>query len=183
MIKFFLFYFYIRLPSNVTVFFRHLFELSSCIKSSEQMQLIIFTFTKSTNISFSDYFSSTNIIWSYGYQNHRLFPINNNFLRIRHFIFLLFEDKGRLDVHHNKVKIDHCQDNLYQVSLSEIATDRDRTRLCYNQLGLFNCWIGHNYPIPSNPPHAPRSGAHWPNRMEKFTPAPLETNSCWLFDK
>ena len=99
------------------------------------------------------------------------------------FHFLLFEDKGRLHVHHNKIRIDHCRDNLYQASLSKIATDRDRTRFRYDWLGLFTCWIGHNYPVPSSPPHAPRSGAHWPNRMEYFTPSPLETNSYWLFDE
>ena len=43
------------------------------------MQLIIFIYTKSTNISFNNYFSSTNIIWSCEYRNHRLFPINNDF--------------------------------------------------------------------------------------------------------
>ena len=40
------------------------------------------------------------------------------------------------------------------------------------------CWIGHKYPVPSSPPHAPRSGAHWPNGMEYFTPFSLETK--WL---
>ena len=43
------------------------------------MQLIICIYTKSTNISFNNYFSSTNIIWSCEYRNHRLFPINNDF--------------------------------------------------------------------------------------------------------
>ena len=45
----------------------------------------------------------------------------------------------------------------------------------YSWLGLFNCWVGHKYPVPSSPLHDPRSGAHWPNRMEYFTTSPLET--------
>ena len=104
------------------------------------MQLIIIIYTKSTNISFNNYFLLTNIIWLCGNQNHWLFPINDDFqshvrqrqlfsLGTQHLIFLLFEDKGRLHAHHNRIKIDHCRDNLYQASLSEIATDRDRTRL------------------------------------------------------
>ena len=45
------------------------------------MQSIIVVYTKLTNTLFSNYFTLTNIIWSYGYQNHQLFPINDNFLQ------------------------------------------------------------------------------------------------------
>ena len=43
------------------------------------------------------------------------------------FHFPTFEDKGRLHVYHNKIKIDHFRDNPFQARLSEIAMDRDRT--------------------------------------------------------
>ena len=56
-----------------------------------------------------------------------------------------FEDKGRLHAYHNKIKIDRCQGNPFQACLSKIALDRDRLRFCYNRLGLFIYWIGHNY--------------------------------------
>ena len=99
------------------------------------------------------------------------------------FHFPTVEDKGRLHVYHNKIMIDHCRDNPFQARLSEIAINRDQAWFRYNWLGLFICWIGHNYPVPSSLPHTLRSGAHWPNGMELFTPAPLETNSYWLFDE
>ena len=38
-----------------------------------------FYYIKSTNISVNNCFSSTNIIWSCGYQNKRLFPIDDDF--------------------------------------------------------------------------------------------------------
>ena len=47
------------------------------------------------------------------------------FLVIMTFHFPTFEDKERLHVYHNKIKIDHCRDNPFQASLSEIAVDRD----------------------------------------------------------
>ena len=80
----------------------------------------------------------------------------------RHFIFLLLRTReGCMPIaYHNKIKIDCCQGNPFQACLTEIAIDRDRPRFCYNQLGLFICWIGHNCPVPSSPPHTPRSGAH-----------------------
>ena len=95
--------------------------------------------------------------------------------------FLLFEDKGRLHAHHNRIK----RGLLPGQSLSsELERDRCRQELSwefrYSWLGLFNCWNGHNYPVPCSPLHAPRSGAHWPYEMEYFTPFPLETNSRWL---
>ena len=96
--------------------------------------------------------------------------------------FLLLEDKGRLHAYHNRIKrgllpgqslsCEHERDCRQQESSREFR---------YSWLGLFNCWIGHNYPVPSSPPHAPRSGAHWPNRMEYFTPSPLETKLYRLF--
>ena len=82
------------------------------------------------------------------------------------FHFPTFEDKGRLHVYRDKIKIDHCRDNPFQARLSEIAMDRDRTWFCYNWLGLFICWNGPNYPVPSSPLHTPGSWAHWPNGME-----------------
>ena len=102
----------------------------------------------------------------------------------QHLIFPTFEDKGRLHVHYNKIK----RGLLPGQSLSrELEWDRRQQEssreFCYSWPGLFNCWIGHNYPVPSSPLHAPRSGAHWPNRMEYFTPFPLETSSYQLFDK
>ena len=104
MVKFFLTLFYFRLPSNVT-YSMHLFTLSSCIKSSEyskyQQTMLLH---KIMIISFDNYFPLANIIWSCRYQNHRLFPINDDFQvhgRQRQLFlvkqhFLLFEDKGRL---------------------------------------------------------------------------------------
>ena len=66
--------------------------------------------------------------------------------------------------------------NLYQENKREITRmvnhGTTAARLSY-------CWIGHKYPVPSSPPHAPRSGARWPNGMEYFTPFSLETN-CLL---
>ena len=91
--------------------------------------------------------------------------------------FLLFEDKGRLQACCNGIK-------SWLLPGQSLSNDIERdchltgikSRFCHSWLGLFNYWIGHNYPVPSSPPHAPRSGAHWPNRMEYFTPSPLETN-------
>ena len=71
--------------------------------------------------------------------------------------FLLFEDKGRLQAHGNGIKIWL----LPGQSLSR-ELERDwhlieiKSRSRHSQLGLFNCWIGHNYPIPR--------WARWPNQ-------------------
>ena len=111
----------------------------------------------------------------------------------RHFMFLLLRTREGLHAYHYKIKIDCCRGNPFQACLSEIATDRNRSRFRYNRLCLFICWIGCNYPVLSSPPHAPRSGAHWPNRMEyshrflgdKFVLAVQRTaslfKSCLLF--
>ena len=107
------------------------------------MQFVVIICTKSMNILVDNDSLSTNIIQSYGYRNHQLFPVNDDFQNhvkqrrlffpgTQHLIFLLFEDKGRLHAHHNKIRIDHCRDNPYQARLIGIATDRDRTRFRYN---------------------------------------------------
>ena len=67
------------------------------------MQSIVFLYTKSTNISFNNYLSLTNIIWSCGYQYLQLFLITTTFrdhvrqrpfsLWTRHFIFLLLRTR------------------------------------------------------------------------------------------
>ena len=144
------------------------------------MQSIIVIYTKSANISFNDYFLLTNIIWSCGYRNHGLFPIDDDFrshvrqrqlfsLVTQHLIFLLFEDKGRLHaklptiaesglITAGTISIKWAWAKLSRVG---IAWDPAIADLAYLIAGF-----GHNYPVPSSPPHAPRSGAHWPNRME-----------------
>ena len=81
-----------------------------------------------------------------------------------------FEDTGRIHAYHTGVRVKPLRGNSSQARLSEVAIDRDQPRFCYNWLGLFICWVGHNCPVPSSPPHTPWSGAHWPNGMEQFTP-------------
>ena len=96
----------------------------------------------------------------------------------------MFEDSGRLHAHHNRIKRGLPPGQSLSRELEQDCSQQELSReFRYSWLGLFNCWIGHNYPVPSSPPHAPRSGAHWPNRMEYFTPSPLETKLYWLFDK
>ena len=78
-VKFFLNLFYIRLPRNVSVFFRHLFINQAHVSKLRINAVNHFYYIKSTIISVNNYLSSTNIIWSCGYQNHRLFPIDDDF--------------------------------------------------------------------------------------------------------
>ena len=159
------------------------------------MQFINVIYTKSTNISFNNFLVDEYhlIMWvskpSTISNQQRLFRIMlgkddipprwNNI-----WFFLLFEDKGRLHAHHNRIK----RGLLLGQSLSrELEWDcrqqESSWEFRYSWLGLFNYWIGHNYPVPSSPPHAPRSGTHWPNRIDYFTLSPLETNLHWLFNK
>ena len=74
------------------------------------MQFVVIICTKSMNILVDNDSLSTNIIQSYGYRNHQLFPVNDDFQNhvkqrrlffpgTQHLIFLLFEDKGRLHAH------------------------------------------------------------------------------------
>ena len=96
----------------------------------------------------------------------------------------MFEDSGRLHAHHNRIKRGLPPGQSLSRELERDCCQQELSReFRYSWLGLFNCWIGHNYPVLSSPPHALRSGAHWPNRMEYFTPFPLETNLHRLFDK
>ena len=118
--SFFLIYFTLGCPITLQYFFSYVFKLSSCIKSSEQMQSIVFIHTKSTDILFNNCFSSANVIRSC--QVKTTFSLVNTTLH-----FPTFEDKGRLHAYHNKIRIDHCRDNPFQARLSEIAVDRDRT--------------------------------------------------------
>ena len=138
------------------------------------MQFINVMCTKSTNISFN---------------NFDFFRImlgkDNISLRWNNiWFFLLFEDKGRLHAHHNRIKRGLLPGQSLSSELERDCRRQESSReFRYSWLGLFNCWIGHNYPVLSSPPHAPRSGAHWPNRMEYFTPSPLETKLYRLFDE
>ena len=72
-------------------------------------------------IEIIDYFQSTTTFRT---------PVRQRrlFLREHDTSISYFEDKGRLHVYHNKIKIDHCRDILYQASLSEmppIGIERD----------------------------------------------------------
>ena len=91
--------------------------------------------------------------------------------------FLLFEDKGRSNAHHNRIKRGLLPGQSLSSKLERDCRRQELSReFRYSWLSLFNCWVGHKYPVPSSPLHVPRSWAHWPNRMEYFTPSPLETN-------
>ena len=131
------------------------------------MQSIIVIYIKSANISFNNYFLLMNIIWSREYLNHRLFSINNDFrshirkrrlfsLVTQHLIYILFKDKGRLHAHHSGIRIDHCRNNFYQVSLSEIIPSRDCTRPRHGWPGLFNCWTWSQLPSSVNSTACPK---------------------------
>ena len=171
MVKFFLTLFYIRLPSNIKYFTVTHLNQARILNKVHCINAVNRFFPQSSmNISLSNILLLANILKSCGYYYSRLFLNKDNFhVHVRqgwHLTFLLFEDMGRLHVYHNKSKIDHCWGNPFQACLSEIAIDRDWLRFRHNRLGLFICWIGHNYPVPSSPPHAPRSETHWPNGME-----------------
>ena len=62
-----------------------------------------------------------------------------------------FEDKGRTHVCHNKIKIEFFRGNSVQVCLSEVATDINRSKSCYNRLGLLICWIGVHCTVAQSP--------------------------------
>ena len=62
-----------------------------------------------------------------------------------------FEDKGRTHVCHNEIKIEFFRGNSVQVCLSEVATDINRSKSCYNRLGLLICWIGVHCTVAQSP--------------------------------
>ena len=47
------------------------------------------------------------------------------------------------------------------------------SRICYSSPGLFNCWIGHNYPVPQ--------WARWPNQNGVIHTISIGDKLCWLF--
>ena len=47
------------------------------------------------------------------------------------------------------------------------------SRTCYSSPGLFNCWIGHNYPVPQ--------WARWPNQNGVIHTISIGDKLCWLF--
>ena len=157
MVKLFLTLIYIRLPSNVEYFTvthlnqAHVFNKAHCINAVN-----CFFSQSSTNISFTNTFYWRILSDHVGTSIHDYCRTKTTFtdhVRQRwHFSLVettfhipTFEDKGRLHAYHNKIKIDRCQGNPFQACLSKIALDRDRLRFCYNRLGLFIYWIGHNY--------------------------------------
>ena len=82
-----------------------------------------------------------------------MFQINDNILgqcKIRAtFAFPTFEDKGRLQARRNGIEI--CSlpgQSLSRGQEQDCRLTEDKARFHRRQLGLFNYWIGRNYPIP-----------------------------------
>ena len=162
------------------MFYSYTLKSSSCINKAQYINAIYYFFftQRSTNILLYNAFYRWILldhVWVSLFtiiseqRRHSCVMLGKDDISVRstrHFIFLYLRTREGLHAYHNKIKIDHCRGNPFQACLSKIAIDRDWPRFRYSRLGLFICWIGHNYPVPSSPPHTPRSGAHWPNRME-----------------
>ena len=135
--------FYIRLPSNVTVFSdiclnqAHVLKaqnkcsLSSLLTQNQQIfhSIIISCWPISSDhvgIKIIDYFQSTTTF--------RVMLGKDDFSLWWHNIWFSYFFKTREGYMPTitESRFDHWRDNLYQASLSEIATDRDWTRSCYN---------------------------------------------------
>ena len=161
MVKFFLTLFYIRLPSNVTVFSDIYLNQAHVLKAQNKCSQSSL-FTQNQQIFHSMIISNRRRLSESCQAKKTFLPGNTTFN------FPTFWGQGKVTcqvAHHSGIRIDHCRNNFYQVSLSEIVPSRDRMRSRWD-LAYLIAGFGHNYPVPSSPLHAPRSGAHWPNRME-----------------
>ena len=64
---------------------------------------------------------------------------------------------------------------LYKRAWAGLPLRGIKSRICYSSPGLFNCWIGHNYPVPQ--------WARWPNQNGVIHTIFIGDKLCWLFCK
>ena len=67
----------------------------------------------------------------------------------QHLSFPTFWGQGKVTnpLQHNHVMIAD-RTTPYKRTWAGLALRGIKSRVCHSRLGLFNCWIGHNYPVP-----------------------------------